>query len=174
MYFLKYVRSFRYYIDPVTGDRNYFVWNTERYPTPAELGATLEKRLSVKIIANTKPWLLESHPLFPSAGAIFVQAAKDSKEGDGPQRSVLWSKGFGDHKFGSYIDFSSDAGCSWWRSHVEKEILANNITGIWYGVPDRHVLNVLTIFDTSGSITMSFRVLTTTNLDTEARSAHGK
>lgn len=102
-------------IDEKTGDQNYFSWNKERYPGPTAFGRTVERELSVQVIVNVKPWLLEVHPFLRSAEDVqaFVCAPDDAfgdKERagvDGSHKSWVWSSGFGAHKLGSYFDFVS-------------------------------------------------------------------
>ncbi|KZT44248.1 hypothetical protein SISSUDRAFT_1057221 [Sistotremastrum suecicum HHB10207 ss-3] len=121
--------------DEVTGDRNFFMWNHRRYPSPEDLGHTLEEELNVKIIANIKPWLLESHPLFPKVDRMpaLVLAAKDDTQATegGHARSMLWSNKLHEHALGSYIDFSSVAAVEWWKRAIHEYLLKNNVTGMW-------------------------------------------
>ncbi|TDL29099.1 hypothetical protein BD410DRAFT_3704 [Rickenella mellea] len=124
---------------PTTGDRNYFVWNTQRYPSPSRFGEIVEAEMGVKVIVNVKPWLLEEHPEYGELDGTkgFVRAAEDAK-GDSERESKggaavswLWSRGFGEHKKGSYLDYSSKAGTQWWKEKVDEQILKNNLTGLW-------------------------------------------
>ncbi|KAM0749932.1 hypothetical protein T439DRAFT_381478 [Meredithblackwellia eburnea MCA 4105] len=127
--------------DEQTGDRNYFSWNLSRYPSPSEFGVTIEQDLQVQVIVNIKPFILHTHPFLQSAEDVgaFVKAAPDAvKDGDpmrtsekGSARTLVWSSGFGDHKIGSYIDYSSKAGSAWWQSQIVNQLLSHNLTGMW-------------------------------------------
>ncbi|KAJ7091907.1 glycosyl hydrolases family 31-domain-containing protein [Mycena belliarum] len=117
--------------DENNGDRNYFVWNRARYPSPADLGRIVEKELGVQFIVNIKPWLLEGHPKYGEARAkgAFVRAALDM--GSGVSTSWVWACGFADHKPGSYFDYSARAAREWWGAQIRAELLANGLTGMW-------------------------------------------
>lgn len=97
---------------------------------------------NVKIITNVKPWVLDQHPRraqMPTT--VFVQAASGNDNNgsyrtfQGPEKSLLWSKGLGDHDFGSYIDFSSRDAVAWWKEQLTEQLLKNHLTGIWYVLP---------------------------------------
>ncbi|KAJ7485732.1 glycosyl hydrolases family 31-domain-containing protein [Mycena latifolia] len=117
--------------DEGNGERNYFVWNRTRYPSPADLGRIVEKELGVQFIVNIKPWLLAGHPLYSDALAkgTFVCAAPDAKRG--AAKSYVWAAGFASHKPGSYFDYSTRAAREWWDEQIRKELLANGLTGMW-------------------------------------------
>ncbi|KAJ7495980.1 glycosyl hydrolases family 31-domain-containing protein [Mycena galericulata] len=119
--------------DEVTGDRNYFVWNRVRYPSPADLGRIVEKELGVQFIVNIKPWLLAAHPRFGDALAkgAFVRPAPDAEAGAQAATSWVWASGFASHAPGSYFDYSSRAACEWWGAQIRAELLANGLTGMW-------------------------------------------
>jgi alpha-glucosidase len=53
-----------YTVDPVTGDRNVFTWNHERFPEPESMLKLLNQS-GIKVMANVKPWLLKQHPDYP-------------------------------------------------------------------------------------------------------------
>ncbi|KAF7357793.1 BZ3500-MvSof-1268-A1-R1-Chr3-1g06135 protein [Mycena venus] len=117
-----------------TGDRNYFVWNRSRYPSPADLGRIVEKELGVQLIVNIKPWLLAAHPRYNTAleRRAFVRPAPDAAEaGALAANSWVWAAGFASHKPGSYYDYSSRAGCDFWGEQIRTELLANGLTGMW-------------------------------------------
>ncbi|KAK7005918.1 hypothetical protein R3P38DRAFT_3326385 [Favolaschia claudopus] len=114
-----------------TGDRNYFVWNHLRYPSPADFGRIVEKELGVQFIVNMKPWFLATHPRYQQAldRGAFVRPAPDV--GGKAAMSYVWSSGFATHKPGSYFDYSSRAGCDYWGEQIQKELLAHGLTGMW-------------------------------------------
>ncbi|KAJ7782318.1 glycosyl hydrolases family 31-domain-containing protein [Mycena maculata] len=119
--------------DEGNGDRNYFVWNRARYPSPAGLGRIVETELGVQFIVNIKPWLLEGHPRFHDALAkgAFVRPAPDAEEGVTAAKSWVWACGFASHKPGAYFDYSTHAAREWWGAQIRKELLANGLTGMW-------------------------------------------
>ncbi|KAJ7761077.1 glycosyl hydrolases family 31-domain-containing protein [Mycena metata] len=118
--------------DEETGNRNYFVWNRERYPSPADFGRIVEKELGVQFIVNIKPWLLAAHPHYAKAleRHAFVRPAPD-EEGAVASTSWVWAAGFASHKPGSYFDYSARAGCEYWAEQIRTELLANGLTGMW-------------------------------------------
>ncbi|KAJ6625766.1 glycosyl hydrolases family 31-domain-containing protein [Mycena sp. CBHHK59/15] len=119
--------------DEVTDDRNYFVWNRKRYPSPAELGHTVETVLGIQFIVNIKPWLLDVHPRYTTAHAqgVFVRPAPDAEDAATAARSWVWANGFASHKPGAYLDYSARAACAWWGEQIRAELLANGLTGMW-------------------------------------------
>ncbi|KAJ7141312.1 glycosyl hydrolases family 31-domain-containing protein [Mycena epipterygia] len=119
--------------DECNGDRNYFVWNRARYPSPADLGRIVETELGVQFIVNIKPWLLEGHPCFSEALAqgTFVRPAPDAEAGDDAARSWVWACGFASHKPGAYFDYSTRAARDWWGTQIREELLAHGLTGMW-------------------------------------------
>ncbi|UZJ56955.1 hypothetical protein CBS101457_006275 [Exobasidium rhododendri] len=140
-----------YAVDSVTKERNYFTWDSVKYPDPAALGKTLEQDLCCQVIINVKPWLLETHPSYSQSAArsAFVRAAPDArpspKSKDGrardedrcgpysshPARTMHWSKGMGVTGKGSYFDFSNRSACQEWQRLMTTGVLQNNITGFW-------------------------------------------
>ncbi|KAF7376546.1 Glycosyl hydrolases family 31-domain-containing protein [Mycena sanguinolenta] len=120
--------------DEETGDRNYFVWNRSRYPSPADFGRIVEKELGVQLIVNVKPWLLAAHPRYHAAleQGAFVRPAPDAAEaGAKAATSWVWAAGWAAHNPGSYFDYSSKAGCDFWGEQIREELLANGLTGMW-------------------------------------------
>ncbi|KAG8732857.1 hypothetical protein FRC11_010456 [Ceratobasidium sp. 423] len=120
--------------DPETDNRHYFVWNRQRYPDPRALGMALEQEMSIRIIVNIKPWLLDDHPLYEEAlkDDSYVKAAPDAPD---PKikvaKSLLWSNAPGEHMYGSYLDFSSTGAVEWWSRHIKEDIVGMNMTGMW-------------------------------------------
>ena len=82
----------------------------------------------IRTVVNIKPWLLSGHPCFnqlqDSIG--FVWDSENNK----PSSTRLWSGGAGETCFGSYIDFSSESGRSFWKAGV-KELLEIGAAAIW-------------------------------------------
>jgi alpha-glucosidase len=140
-----------YAVDSATGERNYFVWDSKKYPDPVALGKKLERELHCKIIINVKPWLLETHPSYTETAAksAFVRAAPDARPDDTrtsnqgrdedrcgsddshPARTMHWSKGMGVTGKGSFFDFSSHSACREWQRLMSEGVLSKSITGIW-------------------------------------------
>lgn len=138
-----------YAVDSITGERNYFTWDSAKYPDPAALGRTLEKQLCCKVIINVKPWLLETHSSYHTTAerGAFIKAAPDSRSirlgelpidpdrcghfSSQPARTMHWSKGMGVTGKGSYFDYSSKEGCREWQRLMTQGVLKNNISGFW-------------------------------------------
>ncbi|KAF8199901.1 glycosyl hydrolases family 31-domain-containing protein [Mycena galopus ATCC 62051] len=120
--------------DEATGNRNYFVWNRSRYPSPADFGRIIEKELGVQLIVNIKPWLLTVHPRYAAAleRGAFVQPAPDAAEaGATAAMSWVWAAGWASPKPGSYFDYSAQAACDFWGEQIRTELLENGLTGMW-------------------------------------------
>lgn len=116
-----------------SGERWVFSWNRERIPDPPVIARTFHEG-GMKVCANIKPCLLESHP-------EYVQAARNGVflgDDNGPHLTKFWGGN------GSYIDFTSENGFRWWKEHVEKQILDNGIDSTWndnneYEIWDDHI-----------------------------------
>ncbi|PWN52271.1 hypothetical protein IE53DRAFT_312426, partial [Violaceomyces palustris] len=121
-----------YCLDPVSSERNYFVWNRLKYPDPCSMGERLETKESCQVIMNVKPWLLEGHPWYRRTAEQkgFVRAAPDSRPTTAA-RTFHWSANMGDTAKGSYVDYSSSAGYEAWQSFMQEGGLDKNITGFW-------------------------------------------
>jgi alpha-glucosidase len=102
------------------GRRWVFHWNRTRIPEPPAIADTFHKG-GMKVCANIKPCLLDSHPEYTEAKreGVFLEDEK------GPHLAKFWG---GD---GSYIDFTSEKGYRWWKEHVRKQILENGIDSTW-------------------------------------------
>lgn len=128
-------RRFRVTPDEKTDDRNYFVWNKSRYPTPAIFGHTIETELKVQVIVNMKPWLLSNHPFFSDAltSDAFIKSAPDIVSmGKGDDASSwVWGAGFGSHKLGKYFDYTGKGGSEWWGRKIKETVMDMGLTGMW-------------------------------------------
>lgn len=102
------------------GERWVFLWNRHRIPDPRELTRIFHDK-GVRICANIKPCLLESHPEYDEAARSGVFLG----EGGNPHRAVFWGGK------GSYIDFTSEVGYSWWQARVRERILGNGVDATW-------------------------------------------
>jgi alpha-glucosidase len=108
------------------GERCVFTWNKDRFPDPEKMAKTLHDA-GIRIFANIKPWLLqESHPDFKNV---------ESKKGliwgeDGPGQVMQWRGGRHTMAPASYVDFTSEAGYQYWKSHVKSQLLEKGY-GLW-------------------------------------------
>ena len=97
--------------------RNVFTWNRHRFPDPEGWIQEFHKH-GIRLIANIKPYVIGSHPEYEklkAAGALFT----DPHTGK-PAVTKLWSAGGGESADGSHIDFTSEAGFTWWYNGVQK------------------------------------------------------
>jgi alpha-glucosidase len=102
------------------GERWVFVWNRDRVPHPPDVAETFHTA-GMKVCANIKPCLLETHPEYKEAAGrgIFLESE------EGPHLNTFWGGK------GSYIDFTSDTGYRWWQEQVRDHIIANGIDSTW-------------------------------------------
>ena len=120
--------------------RNVFTMNRKRFPDPEKLFKQMSTA-GIQIIANIKPYVLETHPAFQALadqGGLFQTA-------DGKVAVTrLWCAGLGESGRGSWLDMTSSAAQTWWYNGV-KSLLAMGVAGIWndnneYGISsDRHL-----------------------------------
>jgi alpha-glucosidase len=102
------------------GERWVFLWNRRRIPDPRKLTRIFHHR-GIRVSANIKPCLLESHPEYAQAARSGVFLG----DGQMPHRAVFWGGK------GSYIDFTSETGYRWWQERVRERILENGVDGTW-------------------------------------------
>jgi len=104
------------------GKRYVFNWNYEKIPDPREMVETFH-RAGIHVMANIKPCLLDSHPLYDEARALgaFV---KDSQS-EAPRLDYFWGG------YGSHLDFTNPAAFNWWRDNVKKWLLDYGIDATW-------------------------------------------
>ena len=102
------------------GRRWVFHWNRERIPDPPGIARTFHQG-GIKVCANIKPCLLDSHPEYAEAAKAGVFLG----DGAGPHLAKFWGGN------GSYIDFTSENGYRWWQEHVKEQILDNGIDSTW-------------------------------------------
>lgn len=103
------------------GDRCVFTWNSSRFPDPTKLAEKFNHQ-GINIFANIKPWLLQQiHPDFDKLkkdkGFIWNQ------EDNEPGTVMQWRGGRNTMGKASYIDFSSQAGYNYWKSHVKTQLI---------------------------------------------------
>eukprot|EP00842_Homolaphlyctis_polyrhiza_P007061 jgi/Hompol1/944/HPOL_001582-RA len=114
-------------IEAFPSARNVFTWNKTRFPDPKRMFKVL-REAGIRTVANIKPWLLAGHPKY----AEMISAKGFVWDADTDSNSVtrLWSAGAGSTATGSYLDFSSEAGRSFWKAGV-KSLLDLGVEGIW-------------------------------------------
>ncbi|KXK51360.1 MAG: Alpha-glucosidase [Chloroflexi bacterium OLB13] len=116
------------YTTDALGRRRTFCWNTDKIPDPAGLAAEFNKR-GVRLAANVKPYILESHPKFASlrrSGALIKEL-----ESERPQIAMAWPGGRNEKAPCAYIDFTSEAGYNWWVEQATETLLKFGISALW-------------------------------------------
>ncbi|MBW6474243.1 MAG: glycoside hydrolase family 31 protein [Anaerolineaceae bacterium] len=104
------------------GKRYVFNWNFEKIPDPKKMVADFHQA-GIHLMANIKPCLLESHPLFDEV-AKFDGFIKDSESGN-PRLDYFWDG------YGSHLDFTNPTTFNWWSSNVQKWLLDYGIDATW-------------------------------------------
>ena len=107
--------------------RNVFTWNKHRFADPEGFIREYHK-LGMRLIANVKPYVLENHPEYQKlkdAGAFFT----DPHTGK-TAVTRLWSAGGGESGEGGHIDFTSQAGFTWWYEGI-KTLREQGIDCMW-------------------------------------------
>lgn len=139
-----------YTVDPATGARNVFTWNTGRFPDAPKLFEDL-RREGIRVAANIKPWLLKLHPDFATLAATRGFVWDPST--DTPSMTRLWSAGEGATATGSYFDFLSPSGSEFWYKGV-LSLLDTGIEGIWIDNNEYSISDDLHTFNTPfGTVT---------------------
>ncbi|CAO3637276.1 unnamed protein product [Cunninghamella echinulata] len=116
------------------GDRWVFTWNHQRFPDPIGLAKKYHDA-GMRIFANVKPWLLETHPdytLMKSKHGFVWQALSQQQQQqhndglkDQGQPGTIWQWRAGANTKGkaSYIDFTSHQGYDYWQQHLKTALL---------------------------------------------------
>ncbi|KAM0325935.1 hypothetical protein ACHAQA_007240 [Verticillium albo-atrum] len=107
--------------------RNVFTWNRHRFPDPEGWIKEYHK-MGMRLIANVKPYLINSHPEYQklkAAGGLFTDPRTKQ-----PAVTKLWSAGGGESDDGGHIDFTSEAGFNWWYEGV-KTLAKQGIDCMW-------------------------------------------
>ncbi|KAI9261487.1 glycosyl hydrolases family 31-domain-containing protein [Phascolomyces articulosus] len=104
-----------------SGDRCVFTWNKQRFPQPEKMAARL-KAAGIHVFANVKPWLLhQSHPDFEplkkERGLVW------DDENDKPSTVLQWRAGRYTMGDASYIDFTSQAGYTYWQTQLKTQLV---------------------------------------------------
>jgi alpha-glucosidase len=116
------------YTTNATGQRFVFTWNHHRVPEPQQMVDDFHAA-GIRLIPNIKPYLLTTHPKYESLKALggFI---KNPDTGE-PALCRFWSGGAYESGEGAYVDFSSEAGFTWWRDQAQMMLLALGIDGLW-------------------------------------------
>lgn len=121
-----------YSTDP-EGRRRTFCWNTDKVPDPADLARHFNDN-GVKLAANVKPYLLESHPQFETlrqTGGFIKTAESAPNTPDQPEIGMAWPGGRHAKAPCAYIDFTSPAGYDWWVDQATSSLLKMGINALW-------------------------------------------
>lgn len=102
--------------------RYVFHWNKDKIPSPMEMVRHFEDN-GIKLSANIKPALLESHPRFNELveKGYFVKDRNNQK----PELVQFWDG------LGAYIDFTNYDAITWWKDNVKKHLLEYGIASTW-------------------------------------------
>lgn len=120
-----------YTVQPDNGDRCVFTWNKKRFPDPSRLAKKYQDA-GMKIFANVKPWLLETHPDYElmksKHGFVWQQQQRDDEDlndDEKGQPGTIWQWRAGANTKGkaSYIDFTSHEGYQYWQSKLKTSLL---------------------------------------------------
>jgi len=105
----------------IGGKRYVFHWNREKFPDPAGFAAAYRAK-GVALVANIKPCLLRSHPLYDAVAAqgLFLRNPDGS-----PHLVQFWDE------VGSYLDFTFPPTRAWWAEQVTTALLDNGIAATW-------------------------------------------
>ena len=116
------------YTTNAAGKRCVFTWNRDRIPDPHALTDHFH-RAGIQLAANIKPYLLKMHPQYNAVAERggFIQAA----EADEPEIKRFWSGGAYEFDEGAQVDFTSQAGYTWWKTNVTEALLEYGIDAIW-------------------------------------------
>ncbi len=116
------------YTTDQAGRRNIFTWNRSKIPDPAGMVQSFHSA-GIRLAANIKPHLLTTHPDYETVRQLggFI---RDPDTGH-PVQTMMWSGGAGESAPGSYIDFTSEAGYTWWKARIKDQLLAYGIDAIW-------------------------------------------
>lgn len=116
-----------YTTDP-EGRRRTFCWNHDKVPDPHALAAYFNEN-GVRLAANIKPYLLETHPQYDTlkgAGGFIRES-----DGRDPLLAMAWPGGRHVKAACGYVDFSSAAGYDWWVDKATETLLEVGITALW-------------------------------------------
>lgn len=105
------------------GDRWVFTWNEQRFPDPKRL-AKVYRDAGMKVFANVKPWLLTNHPDYSRMESQRGLVWQPDHPSDGKPATIWqWRGGQNTKGKASYIDFTSNAGYSYWQERLTSTLL---------------------------------------------------
>jgi alpha-glucosidase len=110
------------------GNRNVFTWNNARIPKPTAMVEGFHTA-HINVMANVKPYLLEVNPHY--AGRTMEGGLLRDVDTDSHYTTLFWSGGAFESATGAYIDFSSEAGYTWWQSQLKAQLFDYGIGVIW-------------------------------------------
>jgi len=104
------------------GKRYVFTWNERKIPHPREMVDTFHQA-GMKVMANIKPCLLDSHPRYAEVQALggFI---KNPENGE-PRLDYFW----GGH--GAHLDFTNPQAYQWWQANVRDQLLELGVDATW-------------------------------------------
>lgn len=104
------------------GKRYVFTWNNEKIPDPTKMVERFHNA-GINLMANIKPCLLETHPLYEEASklGLFIRDSVDDK----PRLDYFWDG------YGSHLDFTNPTAYDWWQQNVKSFLLDYGIDGTW-------------------------------------------
>ncbi len=121
-----------YSTDP-EGRRRTFCWNTDKVPDPAALARYFNDS-GIRLAANVKPYLLESHPQFQrlrQSGGFIKALSDDPAALPEPEIGMAWPGGRHAKAPCAYIDFTSPAGFDWWVEQATATLLEVGVSAMW-------------------------------------------
>ncbi len=110
------------------GRRCVFTWNHDRVPQPEKMVGYFHSA-HMRVAANIKPYLLRAHPNYNNVAEAggFVKNA----EANEPEAAMFWSGGAYESELGAFIDFTSEAGYTWWQRKVKEQLFTYGIDVTW-------------------------------------------
>ena len=103
------------------GRRYVFTWNRDKHPEPAGFVKAFAER-GVRIAANVKPALLQSHPMYDEARSLGLLIAEPA---GAPALCQFWDG------LGALLDFTNPNTILWWKAHVREALLDLGVRGVW-------------------------------------------
>lgn len=105
------------------GLRYVFVWNTKRVPSPHELVQFFHQH-GIRLIANIKPALLESHPMFDNCNksGLFIGSRENPEL---PELAQFWGG------LAAHLDFTNDKTVHFWTEQLRNTLLDIGIDASW-------------------------------------------
>ncbi|CAF1297154.1 unnamed protein product [Didymodactylos carnosus] len=102
------------------GKRYVFVWNKSRIPLPSKMTETFHNT-NMKVIANIKPALLNTHPLYEECHQLFIKNRLTNE----PDLQPFWGG------TGSHLDFTNPETILWWQKKIQEQLLFYGVDYTW-------------------------------------------